>query len=76
MSFKIEIQQIGIPFGIPLFYQYLIIFDSLKQKEDFINNSLKTKKPCLVCLNKAFSMWALRDLNPGPMDYESTALTN
>jgi len=22
------------------------------------------------------SMWALRDSNPGPIDYESTALTN
>ena len=31
------------------------------------------KKPLIL---KEGLMWALRDLNPGPIDYESTALTN
>ena len=40
---------------------------------DYSVDNLKNEKPLV---KEGFSSWALRDSNPGPMDYESTALTN
>ena len=40
---------------------------------DYIWIILKTKNPSVY---RRVLMWALRDLNPGPTDYESAALTN
>ena len=37
----------------------------------------KAKTPYFMLKNGVLSsMWALRDSNPGPIDYESTALTS
>ena len=37
---------------------------------------LKRKKPCKKIIYKASRLWAHLDLNQGPTDYESVALTN